>query len=159
MEVPTGRPLHWASLEKSGKSWVVHLPAQSVSKMRSAWVPWFRIVLRPQSPFTSFKGRAEVTSWRRFPPTQLQSGCHRCCSFFLCVCVCVCVCVWVCVCSLHSWPPLVLLGCCSGILPGQGRSRVLEVGLSSPEPRLFSHHVPAEGRYRPRWILPVLQGG
>lgn len=23
MEVPAGRPLHWASLEKSGKSWVV----------------------------------------------------------------------------------------------------------------------------------------
>lgn len=58
---------------------------------------------------------------------------------------------WVCVCSLHSWLPLVLLGCCSGILPGQGRPRVAGVGLSPPEPQLFSHHVPAEGRYWPRW--------
>lgn len=115
--------------------------------MRSAWVLWFRIILRPQSPFTSFKGRAEETSWRRFPPTQPQSRYHRCCSFFLCVCVGG----WVCVCSLHSWLPLVLLGCCSGILPGQGRPRVPGVGLSSPEPQLFSHHVPAEGRYWPHW--------
>lgn len=72
-----------------------YLPAQSVSKMRSAWVLWFRIVLRPQSPFMSFKGRAEVTSWRRFPLTQPQSRYHRCCSFFLCVCVGVGVCLFI----------------------------------------------------------------
>lgn len=29
--------------------------------MRSAWFPWVRIVLHPQSPFTSFKGRADVS--------------------------------------------------------------------------------------------------
>ena len=138
-----------------------HLPAQSVSKMRSAWVPWFRIVLRLQSPFTSFEGRAEVTSWRRFPPTQPQSGCHRCCSFFLCVWVWVWVWVWVFGCvSVHYTLGLHWCFLDVALVSSQGKVGQESWGSGSAHQSHGFSHIMSQlrGIIGPAGILPVLQG-